>query len=157
MKQNGNNGGIHAAAKCAKHLFIANFCTKLFNHIFHERGHRPIADTTTHFINEVVNHFVPLNGVTNLGVELYRMDFAITVAHCSNRKRFRACFNDKAIRKSRNMVTMAHPYGLLCFKTFNKRAFIGEKQIRFPIFTCMRTFNFSVQLVGNQLHPVANT
>ena len=152
--------GINTAGEGEQHLAAADLFTDGVDGALFIVGHGPVADRTADIAEEVVEHFAPVLGVVDLGVELYAVEAALLVAYADVRAGGGVCRELEALGDTRHIVAVAHPRDALFGDPLEERA--GGVKIcnGLAVFTCriiLRGGDKPAELMGKQLAAVADT
>ncbi|MNM96754.1 hypothetical protein D3C81_1092420 [compost metagenome] len=156
MDQHRNYGGIDAAAQRTQHLLVANLGANVVHGILNEGFHRPVAIASAHLVQEVRDHLVAMHGVAHFRMELHGVELLAFMAHGRDWRTLRSRIQLEALRQLGHMVAVAHPDGLGAFKALDDLCSLFKCQIRLAVFPFRGALHLAAELMGHQLHAVAD-
>ena len=92
----------------------------------------------------------------DFGVELYSIQLARRVGHRGMRSVLGAAYGDKPTRQKRDLIPVAHPDLLDRLHSVKQGRIRGDVDFRGTELTFVARLDLASELVGHQLHPVAD-
>ena len=109
----------------------------------------------TYAVEEIAQHLTPAWGVHDLRVELDPKD-PIAIRERGHRRVAARCKGMEARRHLGHGVAMAHPDRQLDVEPFEQRARLADGEQRGTVFVGAAGIDLAAQMVGDELHPVAD-
>ena len=137
-------------------MAVAHLFGHFGNHALHKRRHGPVGLDARHLKQEVAQHALAVHAVVHFGVELHGVDFAGLVGHGCHVEGGGFAGYGKARRGHKNLVAVAHPHAAGALNAFPQGAGRGKGKVRGAVFTRERLGKLAAQILGKQLHAVAD-
>ncbi len=133
-KQRRRDGGINAAGEREQHLAAADLGADRLDGCAHIVAHRPVALCAADLVKEVVQHFLAVFGVVDLGVELHTVKAALLVADADGRAGGAVGDEAEALGHLGHVISVAHPCDALLRQSLEQAAAGIEEGRSFAVF-----------------------
>ncbi len=147
--------GIHASGERTENAFAPDLrpdaLDLLLDHGCRRPGRRGVRDR----VEEVLQQIVPVGRVHDLGVELHSVEPPLGILEGGDRRGLRGGDDARSGRRSSHRVAVAHPADLLRREIDEELALLGL-ELRLPELRDAGALDLAAQILGHELHPVAD-
>ena len=156
VKQRRRHAGIHAATETEKHMIFANLRAHFGTGLLNERAHRPIHVAATDAIDEILQNLPAARGVRDLGMKLDAVELLFRLLDGREWRVVGVTDGTEATREFCQFVAMGIPdvHGVAQFG--KERAFPADLELTATVFTLGGMFDFPAEVMGHELHAVAD-